>query len=151
MVTIKEVEVKIQYLIPHWVEAIVMDGTRAGFECVRWRRTMQVDLHIGVNNLTLLGSTGLGQVAGRDHINHQLVPLRGLGYPRVDHVVRFEHIARRAVLQKFAEVNVVGQVSGLVVQRHQLAARRPGSHGDVVRGINAGALGVDTTVNIKRM
>mmetsp|Transcript_39032 Transcript_39032/g.67567 ORF Transcript_39032/g.67567 Transcript_39032/m.67567 type:complete len:455 (-) Transcript_39032:886-2250(-) len=122
-----------------------MNRARAGFKSIRRRGTMQIHRHKGVNNLSFLGPTGLGQVARRDHVDHQSVPLSGLRHTVVDHVVRLEYVAGRTVLQKLAEVNVVREVSGLVVQCDQLVACRPGAHRHVVGRINTRALGVDTT------
>jgi len=122
-----------------------MNGARARFEGVRGRRAVQVNRHIRVNNLSLLGSTRFGQMARRDDIDHQAIALGGLGHAIVDHVIRLEHVSGRAVLQELAEVDVVGEVTGLVIQRDQLVARGPGTYRNVVGGINAGTLGVDST------
>lgn len=133
------------YLIPHGVEAVIHNGPGARFKSVRDSGACEVHDHEGVNNLSFLSSSGLGQVTGGDHVDDQADSFAGLRHGVVDHVVRLKHVAGAAVLQELSEVDVVWQVAGLVVQRDQLCASGPGSYGQVVGGVDARALGVDAT------
>mmetsp|Transcript_24333 Transcript_24333/g.45683 ORF Transcript_24333/g.45683 Transcript_24333/m.45683 type:complete len:265 (+) Transcript_24333:115-909(+) len=138
-------------LVEDGVEAVVVDDPGLVVLAVVGD-TVDLDLHIGVNDLSLGGALGLGELARRHDLDVEVEGLFGRerSRHRVEHYVLIskgrglENVARVHVVHVFSVVQVHLEAARLVVEGDDLGADVPARDGVVVRRVDADSGGVNS-------